>query len=283
MAPWFVKISAKILLSRLPLKYSFWRSLYLFRAGAMDDPSYAFKVFRMHWQRAGFADRSGYTVLELGPGDSGLTALFAPAHGAAATILVDSHNNATDDVKVLESGAVLLRAQNLPVPDTAGAGTIPEALARLNARYMTQGLQSLKQLPDASVDLIFSQAVMEHVRHGDFAATLAQMYRILKPDGVASHWIDFRDHLQDGLNNLRFSHPVWESDFMVRSGFYTNRIPWPVMERMILAAGFRIEMVDSVHWPQGLPTPQTAMASPYREMAPAELGVMTNWVLLRKV
>jgi hypothetical protein len=27
------------------------------------------------------------------------------------------------------------------------------------------------------------------------------------------------------LNNLRFSERIWESEFMAKSGFYTNRIP----------------------------------------------------------
>jgi hypothetical protein len=41
--------------------------------------------------------------------------------------------------------------------------------------------------------------------------------------------VDLRDHLGGGLNNLRFSPGLWESDFFARSGFYTNRLGFEEM------------------------------------------------------
>jgi len=66
--PWQLKIAAKIVLSRLPLSYRAWSRLRLFRHGAMDDPSSALEIFREHFNRSGIA--RGFTMLELGPGDS---------------------------------------------------------------------------------------------------------------------------------------------------------------------------------------------------------------------
>ena len=281
MIPWYVKIPAKIILSRLPIRYDLWRGLNLFRAGGMDNPQTAFDVFRMHNDAAGFSCRRGHTVLELGPGDSMLTALFARSFGAARTFLVDQSSLATTRMELFALAENLLARNDLPVPGVTGTNFI-DALKLLNCSYMVDGLASLRAIPESSVDLVFSNAVLEHVSKRDFAATARELFRIMKPDGVASHWIDYRDHLQMGLNNLRFSEVVWESDFMTRSGFYTNRLPAFAIRALFEQAGFVVEECAATFWPGGLPTPQRVMSKPFRGMAPDELMVMTNWLLLRK-
>ena len=75
-------------------------------------------------------------------------------------------------------------------------------------------MSSIKKIPSNSVDLIFSQAVMEHIRKKDFEAMNSELYRVLKKDGVISHQIDLRDHLGGGLNNLRFSDSLWNQIFL---------------------------------------------------------------------
>ena len=248
----------------------------------MDDPATAFEVFRMHSEAAGFARRSGYTVLELGPGDSALTALFARSAGAARSILVDKTRLASRQLRLFAAAEAMLARKGLPVYRASGASSPEDVLAQLSCDYWVDGLASLQSLPSESVDFVFSNAVIEHIRNRDFLATARELYRIMAPDGVASHWIDYRDHLQDGLNKLRFSESMWESDFMANSGFYTNRIPARAIRELFESAGFEVEVRDSHNWPAHLPTPQTAMSKPYADMAPCDLRVMTNWLLLRK-
>src|SRR5712692_9221170 len=48
--PWFVKIPAKIVLSRLPVKPLQWQRLNVFRAGMMDTPGEAFLIFKKHFE-----------------------------------------------------------------------------------------------------------------------------------------------------------------------------------------------------------------------------------------
>ncbi|HKU65855.1 MAG TPA: class I SAM-dependent methyltransferase [Rhizomicrobium sp.] len=280
--PWYLKILSKIALSRLPIPYGVWRRLNLFRAGAMDYLETALAVYRMHSAAAGFAERRGYTVLELGPGDSMLTALFARACGAARSILVDQSPLATDALNVFSAAEALLAREGLPVSGVAQLKTVPEVLRRLNCAYLVDGLQSLKSLPDASVDFVFSNAVIEHVRKSIFAETARELYRIMAPNGVASHWIDYRDHLTEGLNNLRFSEKVWESDFMAQSGFYTNRLNAAEIRALFEQAGFDVEERDTVVWPNGLPTSQAAMHEPFSSALAQELMIMTNWLVLRR-
>ena len=47
--PWYARVGAKIVLSRLPVRYAIWRRLNLYRHGAMLDASYALDVFEKHW------------------------------------------------------------------------------------------------------------------------------------------------------------------------------------------------------------------------------------------
>jgi hypothetical protein len=87
--PWWARIAAKIILSRLPIDYRLWQSLGLFRHGRMNDLRYSLDVFESHAARAALAgELAEKTILELGPGDSIASAVIAFAHGARA-VLVD--------------------------------------------------------------------------------------------------------------------------------------------------------------------------------------------------
>lgn len=280
--PWFLKIAAKILLSRIPVSAKRWQQLNLFRAGVMDDPELAFQVFRKHLNGAGYDDLSGMTVLELGPGNSALTALFAHAFGATRTWLVDAEELASQDAAIFERAEKMLVNRGFPKIGLAPIPSVSAALKITHAEYLTDGLGSLRRIGDSQVDFLFSNAVLEHIRLADFVPLVHEMRRVLKPKGVASHQIDFRDHLDESLNNLRFSARVWESDFMARSGFYTNRLPWAVMKQMFEEAGFSIKLVAVENWPNGLPTPLSKMAVPFKKMPVDELMVMGVHVLLTR-
>src|SRR3954451_20968583 len=78
--PWQLKIATKIVCSRLPVDYRLWSKLNLFRHGAMDKPSRAYEIFHKHFYQAKVI--AAFTMLELGPGDSLASAIFARASGA---------------------------------------------------------------------------------------------------------------------------------------------------------------------------------------------------------
>lgn len=279
--PWWGKIAVKVALSHLPIKRDVWRSLSLFRFGAMDQPGVAYETFKRHFEATDFPHRGdGFTVLELGPGDSLFTALIARAHGATTTYLVDVGAFANGDLALYRAMADFLADRGLAVPDLAGIGSIPELLAACSARYETHGLASLRALPDQSVDFAFSNAVLEHVRRHEFLDTLREVRRVLRPSGSSSHSVDLRDHLGEALHNHRFSPRTWESDWMSRSGFYTNRIRYSEMLELFRQAGFDAEVVEVNRW-ERLPTPRSALAPMFRHFSDEDLCVMSFNVILR--
>ena len=278
--PWWSKILAKIVLSRLPYSYSFWQRLGLFRHGHMDTSQYAISVFNSHVERAGLTGKlSGKTILELGPGDSIATAIIATAQDARV-ILVDTGAFARTDIGPYLELQRVISDKGYLSPNLAGCRSIQDILSICSVSYLTEGLKSLNQIENNTVDFIFSQAVLEHIRRGEFTETMKQCHRILKPEGICSHRVDLRDHLGGALNNLRFSTHRWESEFFARSGFYTNRIQYSEMLQFFVDAGFSIEVTDARRW-ETLPTARNKLAQEFRDIPDDELCISGFDVLLR--
>ena len=281
LLPWWFKLIAKMVLSRLPMGYGFWRTLGIFRHGDMDNASYVLGVFNEHVARAGLQGKlQGKTVLELGPGDSIATALVAASYGAKA-ILVDAGPFALLDIESYRRLASKLRDAGLSPPDLSVAKSLEDVLEACGARYLTFGLKSLSSIDAGSVDFIFSQAVLEHVPKYQFLDTMRECYRVLVPDGRASNRVDLKDHLGGSLNNLRFSEAIWESAFFVKSGFYTNRIRFPEMISLFETARFKVDVTGLKRW-ECLPLRRGSLAKEFTCFSDDDLRVSGFDVLLYK-
>lgn len=278
---WAIKIIIKLIITRLPLPYSFWRSLNVFRHGSMDSMNYPVKIFNLHLKRA-FPDGlpSDAVLLELGPGDSLASALLGYASGASKTYLVDVYSFARKDVAFYQTLAADLCNRGLQCPNLSGALSFDDILQASNARYLTDGLASLCAIPSESVDFVWSHSVLEHIRKDELPDVLFELRRILKPGGFSSHNIDYQDHLDYSLNNLRFSEKLWESDFFAKSGFYTNRAPAIRLHGMLKEAGFKILHEEFGKWPE-LPIPRRSLHADFTKFTDEELCNRTSHVLLQ--
>ena len=268
--PWWGKITAKLLLARLPFSYEVLQKLDLLSLDGMAQPSYAYSVFKQHFERV--RPREGFVSLELGPGDSVFSALISRAFGGSACYLVDAQDFVQKDVQMYRDMAAFLNEKGLPAPDLQNLQSLEEVLDCCCAQYMTSGLSSLRTIPDRSVDFIFSHAVLEHIRSAEFLDIMRELRRILRDDGGCSHHVDLRDHLDNALNNLRFSEKIWENDFMANSGFYTNRIRYSQMLDFFQKADFNVEVIQVKRWTQ-LPTPRTKLSKEFMQLSDEELCV----------
>ena len=198
--PWWLKLVIKLVLSRIPANYKFWKNFNLFSHGSMSDPIYAYEIFKKHFDRSKFSRKSGgFHFLELGPGDSLFSAYIANSFGCSKSYLVDADNFADNNYDNNEKIIAYLKKTN--------SKFLSE---NVNYNYLTDGLNSLKKIKTGSVDFIFSQAVLEHVRMKEFNEHIFELRRIISPNGMMSHEVDLRDHLGGSLNNLRFSDKFWE-------------------------------------------------------------------------
>lgn len=214
-------------------------------------------------------------VAEIGPGDSlgtGMAALYSGTRQYTALDVI-RHADVTVNRKVNDKLLQLfLQHRDIPCtdyPDLYPALTdyrFPVPLVSRDDQHFKETHQLLsqslhpeitdgplryivpwmdtEQLPRNELDLIFSQAAMEHVE--DIGSAYMLMYRMLKKGGVISHQIDFRAH---EMTN------EWDGHFYIRKNTWSilshgrkypmNRLPLSAHLKAATAAGFRIATVVS--------------------------------------
>lgn len=269
--PWYLRVIAKLALSKLPFDYSIWSRVGLFRHGAMDDFSYAWRVLQRHVSVLG--EKEGWRGLELGPGDGLLSAFLAPAAGSDGLVLVDSGDFVHKDVERYKKqiSKFLAAYPEARLPALANSDDVHVLLGIVGGAYYSHGLQSLAKMKSGAFDLIYSQAVLEHVRYDEFKDTMKECFRLLRPDGVMSHIVDYKDHLGGGLNNMRFSSGLWEREwFAAESGFYTNRLRMTEMISICRDIGFRVDVRSVRRW-ESLPIRRELLAKEFHHLSDEEL------------
>lgn len=277
LLPWQVKFAAKYVLVRIPGLRTYLHKLHIFSFGKMTNPDYAIGVFRQHYDRVKEELSEGYSVLELGPGDSVATAIIARHHGAAESSLVDVGDYASRDVDIYNNLEVALAPDHSqPKPYSS----FDEMLRITCARYLTRGLQSLKQIQSDSIDFIFSHAVLEHVALDEFRETIQETFRLQSSGGYCSHAVDLRDHLADSLNSLRYSPNRWHA-MMSKAGYYTNRLRSSQIVDIFESAGYEIVAVHTRSWDK-LPIPKEQLHKDFQHFTNDELKIWGVTVIGRK-
>ena len=187
-------------------------------------------------------------VAELGPGDSlgtGLAALISGANKYHAFDIVKYASNKRN-IQIFDELVELFRKRE-KIPDKNEFPKIKPCLEscefpnhiltdeRLNKALEQDRIESIrnallnlgirdknniqisysvpwhdsKVIKEESIDMIYSQAVLEHV--DDLAYTYKMLYRWLKSDGFMSHEIDFKSHktAKEWNGHWKYSDYVW--------------------------------------------------------------------------
>jgi SAM-dependent methyltransferase len=111
-------------------------------------------------------------------------------------------------------------------------------------------------LAEATVDVVYSNSVLEHVPEAVIEACFREASRILKPGAIVFHSVNCGDHYayMDGsisqLNYLRYSDAAWEK--WNNAFLYQNRLRAEDFIRMAKEAGFAIEIDTSRPHPKRL-------------------------------
>jgi len=169
-----------------------------------------------------------------------------------------------------------LRARLVAI-STSGHSQRDDAPAQLVAPWF--GAARSHGIAPASVDWIFSQAVMEHV--DGIEGTYSACADWLKPGGVMSHQIDLKSH---GTARAWNGHWAY-SDFawrLVRGrrGHLINRLPASAHRRAIEEAGFRIVEALPVVRDDGLG--RQSLAPRFRDLEDADLRTAGAFILACK-
>ena len=122
--------------------------------------------------------------------------------------------------------------------------TAQELLEYCCIRYHAPYDAAMTSLPDASVDFVFSNTVLEHVDQAGIHRLFTEMRRVLRPGGYMLHLIDLSDHFshQDktitSINFLQFSDKEF-ARYNTRF-LFQNRLRASQWQHIFASHGFEI-------------------------------------------
>jgi SAM-dependent methyltransferase len=281
----------------------------LTRTGGTDSARYCYSVWLRHLIRShdsGLCDRHPRSVAELGPGDSigiGLAALLGGAdryYGLDALPLANIQRN----LGVFEQLVELFRTR-APIPDVEFPGVKPKLashefpaalLAPLDRARVERIRRSIENptaadsmiryaapwwrpdvIESAAIDMIFSQAVLEHVE--DLASAYRAMRAWIAPGGWLSHQIDFRSHGTAREWNGHWTYGEWTWRLLRgRRDFLINREPHSTHLRLLGEAGFAVICDDRVPAP---PLARDRLAARFAGMSDTDLATSGAYIQAR--
>jgi SAM-dependent methyltransferase len=248
--PWWLKLGAKLVLGALPVPAGAWRALGLRRHSFFAaDPARLVAPLAGRARRfVELAGRPPLGVLEVGPGAMVLRAPVAAALGFGPVWYLDVEDSAPRDLAPYRAAAAAARAAGLLPPDLSACATREDVLAACGARLLVGGAEALDVVPDGSVDLVFSEVALEHVRRDDLPPLLRALRRVTAPGGLGQHAVDFHDHLGGRLRHLSFVPGFWEGSAVARAGLYCNRLGLSQMLAAFAAAGFAARTDSTLVW-----------------------------------
>lgn len=196
---------------------------------------------------------TGLKIMEVGTGRSLSLPMLMWSLGVASVLTVDINRYLRPEI--LQANLAWMRMNRpwlmtgLLAPFDDARGTVTERLDRLlepdpqlstsellgkvmqlcNIRYEAPADAATLAIPEHSLDVHVSQAVMEHVPPDDLRRILEASVKVLGPDGLCIHWIGTDDHFWysdpsiSPVNFLRFTETEW--DRLTGNRFmYMNRL-----------------------------------------------------------
>lgn len=280
--------------------------------GGSNSARYCYSVWFRHLStldRYGFKIH-GAQIGELGPGDSlglGLATLLSGAARYVGLDIVSYPGRA--DLEGIFDEMLHMFSQRARVPDDAEFPRVrPQmdsyefpsqlidwtnfhAKAEEIRQQFRNGLNnspllgyrvpwmSLPNIAEASLDLIFSQAVLEHV--DCLEETYRAMFAWLKPGGYASHVIDFNAHGRSPFWNGHWAYSDWQWRLVRgKREFLLNREPMSTHLSLAKKIGFEVLLLKKNQRSHGLEP--TALASRFRRMDAEDAETSGVFIILRK-
>jgi SAM-dependent methyltransferase len=158
-------------------------------------------------QRAIAVERA--SILEIGPGAEFASALVMASYGASVTLADRFLARWDDSFHPAFYRDFLARWDG---PNSAIEAVIARGGYEGVLRLLPQPAEALTDVADRSIDVVLSNAVLEHVR--DFRLVVRELARIAKPGGVQGHQVDFRYHrdFSRPLDHLLIPQREFEAD-----------------------------------------------------------------------
>lgn len=247
---------------------------------------------------------AGARMLEIGSGWYPLLPLACHLAGAARVHTVDLNRLLKPRLmrlcvdllgaelpRIAEAAGVPLadvQARYARLRERARASRDPATLTDGGIDYRAPADAAASGLPDGSIDIVFSNSVLEHVPPDAIRRIHAGTRALLRAGGVAFHSVNCGDHYAYAdrkvhqLNYLQYSDAQWA--FWNNRFLYQNRLRAHQLVDMARDAGFEIALDTSHARPQRLQQLQALpLAEQFRHMAPEKLCITTVDFIARKM
>lgn len=158
--------------------------------------------------------------------------------------------------------------------------TVEPLLDRANVRYIAPGDASVTGLESASVNVVFSNSVLEHVPAETIAGIMQESRRILRPGGLAIHSINCGDHYAyfdrgiTMINYLTYPESAWRK--WNNPLLYQNRLRPADFLRSAESSGLEIVLRRSTPHPELLTALDSLKIAPEFEQYPIEQLASTS-------
>lgn len=247
--------------------------------GGTNSAKYCYSVWLRHlvWAAENGLLKDGMParIGELGPGDSLGIGLAALLSGAETYVGLDAVEHAASEknLEIFHELIVLFR-NRADIPSESEFANIKpqlkshafpaeiltdriltETLAQARIDRIVEALKNIKEkdavicyiapwqradlIQKGSLDMILSQAVLEHV--DDLDGAYLAMNEWLKPEGFISHQIDFKSHGLTDAWNGHWALPdlLWKL-IRGRRPYLLNRQPYSVHRKLLDVQGFKL-------------------------------------------
>jgi len=156
------------------------------------DPTEIISSYKQFLDLANIDYQSVSSILEIGVGSTNATGYEMALHGFAKDGRIIMFEPYAKFDKKLDK--ILLKKANL-------SNRITGNITRI---------QDVINVESNSIDLVLSYSVLEHVT--DFSGLISQLKRVMKPNSVMMHIVDYRDHFfKYPYHFLQFSDKTWEN------------------------------------------------------------------------
>lgn len=266
---WKLKATIQNLIARLPSRLSYeayYRMQRHFGGLRQVDPRPTLQAAIATWQRALEQNRElrGATLVEVGTGRAPILPLATWLMGADTIHTYDL--NPYLKAELLDEQVTFMRQHADEIRSLFGDLLEEERFDRLlkepaslvadlpawGIQYHAPADAAHTALPDTSIDCHISRNVFEHIPSPVLADILQEATRLLKPDGICIHRIDYSDHFWhddkrlNAAHFLQFSDQQW-SRYADNRYMYMNRLRHDDYLSLFKAAGHELLMVQPDH------------------------------------
>ncbi len=291
---WKVKVLIQFILSKIPLGEKINHGFQKMN-GSHDEQTIRGKIITLAETMAKINEHvplEGATVVEIGTGWVPISSLLFYLMGAKVChtydhvphvryqlmqMLLRSIEGQQKELSKITSISHEVLATRLA--RLTEAANLEEYFTKANIIYHAPGDGAATGLEDKSVDLVYSNAVLEHVPKKVVYGVTMECKRILKKSGVAYHLIGLHDHYADfdkrisKVNFLKYSERVW-SFFVKNKISYHNRLREKQFLDIIKECGGKVVWQENKVNPDDIDLLKTMkIAGTFQEMSPEELAI----------